>query len=147
MLDFKLISTIVGLFAGIGIMVGGCGYTYSTWKNGKNKYKDEFIADLKQALAIEKEKVESLNSEKSKLITEHQEKLADLQKQLTELQVIVGVQKAKLDEYTSILENRDPQTLKLLTDIKTGIDSLNKHHIVQDKALIVAADKVESNKI
>lgn len=130
MLDFKLISTIVGMFAGIGLMVGGCGYAYSTWKNGKNKYKDELILDLKSTLQVKEDEIARLNGEKTTLIVSHQKQLTDLQKQLSELEGAFKEQAKKLDDYRAILENRDPGTLGILTEIKNELAALNKGNVV-----------------
>ena len=147
MLNIQIISTLIGIFAGIGLMVGGCGYAYSTWKSGKNKYKDELIVDLKATIASKEEQLQKLQLEKGTLIKSHQEQITELQKQLQELQIIVGVQKSKLEEYTSILENRDPKTLALLTDIKTGIDTLNSHQVTQEINTKKVAKKLEESNI
>ena len=69
MLNIQIISTIVGVFAGFGILVAGCGYSYSTWRAGRNKYKDELIADLKATLQIKEDQILRINEEKTILIT------------------------------------------------------------------------------
>jgi len=146
MLNIELISTIIGIFAGIGIMVGGCGYAYSSWKNGKNHYKDELIADLKATFAVKEEQIVTLSQEKSTLIASHQLQLNAMQRELTELRVKFEEESKKLEEYRAILQNRDPQTLEILTEIKNGIAILNENQKKSKKALIIAADKVAENK-
>lgn len=133
MLNIQIISTLIGFFAGIGIMVAGCGYAYSSWKAGRNKYKDELILDLKATITVKESEITRLNQEKSVLITSHQAQLTKLQTELSELKGAFNEQSKKLDEYRMIFENRDPQTLETLKDIKDGILSLNKHEIKNDK--------------
>lgn len=127
MLDIQLISTIVGVFAGMGIMVAGCGYAYSSWKAGKNKYKDELILDLKTTLDIKEKEIVRLNEEKSTLILSHQSQLTELQKEFAALSARFDEQSKTIETYKALLEGRDPATLQMLTEIKNGIDMLNKY--------------------
>lgn len=145
-LDFKIVSTIVGIFAGLGIMIGGCGYVYSSWKNGKNKYKDELIADLKATLEIKERDIGCLNAEKTTLIKSHQEQFTKLTSDFAELKGRFNEQSKKLEEYREIFQNRDSQSLQMLKEIKEGIVVLNKHHVESQKALITAAEKVAKTK-
>lgn len=142
MLNIQIISTIIGIFAGIGLLVGGCGYAYSSWKNGSSRYKDETITDLKNVNEQKDIIIKKLNEEKSLLITSHQQQITIMQKQITELEVRLEEQGKKLTEYAAILENRDPKTLSMLAAIKDGIDTLNQHNIKSEKALFTAAKKV-----
>ena len=146
MLNIQLISVIIGIFAGIGLMIGGCGYAYSTWRSGKNKYKDELITDLKSTLQIKEDEITRLNGEKTTLILSHQKQLTDMQKELSELQGAFSELSKKSDDYKAILENRDPMTLSILTQIKDELATLNKGNVISAKALITAADKLENNK-
>lgn len=129
MLNLQIISTIVGIFMGIGVFVAGCGYTYSSWKASKEKYKDGIIADLKDSLALEQEKVHRLNTEKTILMTSHQTQLTEMQKELAELRGKFEEQSKKLTEYRDLLQNRDPATLKMLTEIKDAVVKLNDHGV------------------
>lgn len=133
MINVAILSQIIGFFAGIGIMVAGCGYAYSAWKNGKNKYKDELIVDLKASLETKEKIITELNQEKTTLIISHQEQLTKLQKEMSALEARFEEQGKLIVEYKSILEGRDPATLKMLNDIKTGIDSLNEHQVASEK--------------
>lgn len=133
MLNLQIISTIIGFFAGLGIMAAGCGYAYSSWKAGKNKYKDELITDLKATVAVKESEIIRLNQEKTVLITSHQAQLTKLQTELSELKGAFAEQSKKLEEYRAIFENRDPQTLETLMNIKKGIDSLNEHQVKSEK--------------
>lgn len=146
MINIQLISTIIGVFAGLGIFVAGCGYSYSSWKAGKNKYKDEIIADLKESLTIEQQKVHKLNEEKSTLISSHQQQLTELQKEFAELKGRFEEQNKKLEEYKAILQDRDPATLEMLTEIKDGISSLNKHHVKAEQQVAEVARRLNKPK-
>lgn len=144
MLNINIISTIIGIFIGAGVMISACGYAYSTWKSGKNKYKDELIADLKSTVTIKESEIVRLNQERTVLITSHQKQLTELQQDFAELKGRFDEQAKKLQEYREILENRDPKNTELLNEIKNGIVKLNAHHVEDAKALLKAARKVEN---
>lgn len=146
MLNAETISTIIGVFTGFGVMVAGCGFAYSSWRNGNNKYKDELISDQKSRLENKDLQIVELNKEITTLVKSHQGQITDLQKELSELKGAFAEQSKKLEEYRSILENRDPQTIKILTEIKRGVDLVNKNNQDSKEALIAAANKLEKNK-
>jgi len=147
MLNIQTISTIVGIFIGLGAMIGGCGYGYSSWKNGNNKYKDETISDLKIAIETKEKEISRLNEEKTILILSHQKQITEIQKELSELQGAFKEQSKKLGEYRSILENRNPELLGMLTEIKDGITTLNTHGVTSGKqAKEVAITLKQNNK-
>ena len=146
MLNPQIISTIVGFFAGLGICVAGCGYAYSSWKSGKNKYKDELIIDLKATITIKENEIIRLNEERTVLITSHQEQLTKLRTELSELKGRFDEQKEKLEDYKAIFENRDPQTLETLKEIKEGIISLNEYHTKSEKQTAQVAKTILNNR-
>lgn len=146
MIDLNIISTIIGLFAGLGVMIAGCGYAYSSWKVGQMKYKDEMILDLKGRLENKDNLIARLNTEIATLVKSHQEQLTALQKELSELKGAFTEQSKKLEEYRAILENRDPATLKILKDIKVGVDLFNTNQQESKEALITAADTLQKLK-
>ena len=142
MLNLELISTIIGVCAGLGLMAGGCGYAYSTWKAGKNRYKDDLINDLKETIVSRDLTIVKLNEEKTTLITSHQQQLTVLHKELAELKGRVDEQTKKIEDYKAILQNRDPQLLEILNEIKNGIGTMNKHQENQEAKADIVAEKL-----
>lgn len=131
---------------GIGIMIAGSGYAYSSWNSGKNKYKDEIISDLKVTLGLKESEITRLNEDRTLLITSHQIQITDLQKELSELKGAFTEQSKKLEEYKHILENRDPQFVTMLREISAGIKSLNAHSVVDEKQRTIVAQKLAKDK-
>ena len=130
--DFTIISATLGICIAVFTVVGSVVLAISTWRNSNNKIKDETIADLKTALEVKTEEVTRLNAEKTTLITSHQAQLTQLQKELSELKGAFAEQSKRLEEYKELLIGKDPKTLDMLTCIKTGIDKLNAHQVVQE---------------
>ena len=143
----QIFIAILSTFAGLGIAVAGCGYGYSSFKSGKNKYKDELIVDLKATVTQKEARIAELDKENSNLIASHQSQLTTLQKELSNLRTEMGKQEGKLQIYESLLENRDPKMLEILTNIQSGIDTLNAHQVTSEKQTRqVAVTLKESNK-
>jgi TolA-binding protein len=147
MLNVQIISILVGFLGGVGLLIGGCGYAYSSWQQGKDKYKDNLIADLKLTISQREADISQLNQDKTLLITSHQTQLTEMQKELSELQGKFSEQSKKLEEYRTILENRDPKTIKMLENISKGIETLNAHQVTQETATgKVATTLAKKNK-
>ena len=140
MLNLELISTIIGVCAGLGLMAGGCGYAYSTWKAGRNRYKDDLINDLKSTVEARDKTIVGLNLEKTTLISSHQDQLTGLHKEMAELKGRFGEMAKKNEEYKMILQNRDPGLLEILQEIRTGIGTMNKHQETQENKAQQVAD-------
>lgn len=144
MLNLELISIIIGILGGTGLLVGGCGYAYSSWKKGANTYKDENIVDLKLAVKLKDEIICRLNDEKTELINTHQVQITDLIKQMATLKAQFDEQSKQLAMYSQIVENRDPETLTLLKEIKDQMIKMNAHQVIQEKNVAEVAEKAET---
>ena len=138
-MNIQIISIIIGILGGLGILIAGLGYAYSSWINGSNKYKEELISDLKNTVEAKTNEIKQLTDERAVLICSHQEQITKLQKDLSELTGRFEEQSKKLMEYKTILENRDPETLAALKDIKEGIQRLNAHQVTQEKDTALVA--------
>ena len=145
-MNIQIISIIIGILGGLGILIAGLGYAYSSWINGSNKYKEELISDLKNTIEVKTNEIKQLTDERAVLICSHQEQITKLQKDLSELTGRFEEQSKKLAEYKSILENRDPETLAALKDIKEGIQLLNAHQVTQEKDTKQVAKTLADNK-
>ena len=138
-MNIQIISIIIGILGGLGILIAGLGYAYSSWINGSNKYKEELISDLKNTVEAKTNEIKQLTDERAVLICSHQEQITKLQKDLSELTGRFEEQSKKLMEYKTLLENRDPETLAALKDIKEGIQRLNAHQVTQEKDTALVA--------
>lgn len=138
-MNIQIISIIIGILGGLGILIAGLGYAYSSWVNGSNKYKEELISDLKNTVEAKTNEIKQLTDERAVLICSHQEQITKLQKDLSELTGRFEEQSKKLMEYKTLLENRDPETLAALKDIKEGIQRLNAHQVTQEKDTALVA--------
>jgi chromosome segregation ATPase len=146
MLNFELISTLIGILGGTGALVAGIAYGISCWRNGGNQYKEELIKDLKNTVQQRECVITQLNQDKTNLIINHQKQITDLQKELSKLQEIVEEQSRKLKQYADILENRDPQTLEILQQIKDEMAKLNQHQIFQEKNVEMVKSDLKNKK-
>lgn len=142
---FQIFISIIATFAGLGLAVAGCGYGYSSFKAGKNKYKDELITDLKATVAQKEARITELDKQNTDLIANHQKQLEALRIEISKLQNELGKQEGKLKTYESLLENRDPKMIEMLSSIKIGIDSLNAHQVKSEKQTKQVAVTLEQN--
>ena len=153
--DFTIISATIGICIAVFTVVGSVVIAISTWRNSNSKIKDATIVDLKTALQVKTEEAARLNEEKSTLILDHQQQLTAIQKELATLQGKFEEQGKKLVEYSTILENRDPKTLEMLTNISKGIEHLTRQgdtihaerKIVAGKAQTVADTLAKKKRV
>lgn len=97
-LNAGIISTIVGIFIGIGALAVGIGFAYSQIKLGNGKAKDDLIDTLQKSLQAEKERAEDL-----------QEQINTMRQDIGKLQGLHEANEKKIDEYRSILQGRSPE--------------------------------------
>ncbi len=129
MLDVQLISTIVGISIGLGTLIAGMGYAYSQYKTGGDKYKDSLIETLKESIAVLEEKNKKQSEERSMLLVSHQKQLTELTTNLGILQGRFDELSKKAEEYKMILQGRDPEQLKMLTEIKLELERIKKVNV------------------
>lgn len=144
--DFTIIATTIGIAISLFAVVAAVTVAISTWKNSNNKIKDGIIVDLKTALEVKTEEVTRLNAEKTTLIISHQGQLSDLQKQLSELKGAFIEQGKRLEEYKALLLGKDPASIKMLSEIRIGIDKLNAHQVTQETNVKTVADTLAKKK-
>lgn len=143
MLDFDVISTLIGIFGGTGVLVAGVAYGVSSWKKGGNTYKEELIKDLKDTIVQRDSVITQLNQDKTDLIASHQIQINGLVKDIATLTAQLNEQGKKLKTYSDILENRDPQTREILEEIKGEMIRMNEHQVIQEKNVEEVAVKVK----
>ncbi len=114
MLNFALISTIIGIFIGIGTLAAGLGFAYAQFRSGSNKAKDDLIDTLKETATVEKEKADRLEKEKITIVGSHQSQLNDLNNKIGKLQGLYEASEKSKSEYLSILQGRDPSQQKFM---------------------------------
>jgi len=146
MINFQLISLIVGISAGLGIFVMGIGYAYSQFKAGASKAKDDLITTLKEQADAQTQRAERVSLEKTELIKNHQEQINLLNKDLGILQGRIDEQAKKTEEYKALLQGRDPQQFEMLQKILAQLELLNKHNAISHKRNQKMSMTLETNK-
>ncbi len=160
MLNITLFSQIVGFAIGAGAVIIALAFAYSQIKLGDGNAKKELIQTLQETVTAKEETISRLEKEKTNLVLSHQVQLTQLTKDLSELRGRFDELTKQNTEYKAILQGRDPDTLntlKMLTEIKDGIVTLNQHHELSEKvllerstktatSLLEAADKVRNEK-
>lgn len=124
-MNLELISTIVGVFSGSGILVAGLGFAYAQYKRGSSEADAKTISSLKEYIVTLEEKNKRLSDEKSQLITSHQTQLTELNKSLGILQGRFDEQTKQIDMYKQLLQGRDPEQVKVLHEIKALLSTVN----------------------
>lgn len=110
------------IFSGIGILFAGLGFAYSQFKSGSSKAKDELISTLRESATAEKDKAERLATEKTLIVTSHQEQINQLNEKIGKLQGLYEANETQKQEYLQILQGRNPaqeQFMKYLTEVAT----------------------------
>ena len=124
-MNIQTISTIVGIFIGLGTMIAGCGFAYAQVKIGLDKTKDSLIVTLKDSLTLEQDKNKQLNDDRNKLIASHQIQITQIAKELAEFKGRFEEQVKKSEEYKQMLLDRDPRQQEVLAEIKGFLQELN----------------------
>ena len=122
-MDFTIITTIVGIFAGIGLLIAGIGYGYAQFRTGANKAKDELVETLEKQLEIEREKTKQWEAEKQTLVASHQTQLNKLTQDVGKLQGLNEANEKKIKEYQDILQGRDPAQQKFMEIVLKAIEA------------------------
>lgn len=117
-IDLTIISTLIGIFAGLGILIAGIGYAYAQYKSGAEKAKDNLILTLQETAQAEKTEKERLSTEKTEMLLLHQGQIAQLTRELAELRGRFDEQGKKTMEYKEILQGRDPGQLKYMREME-----------------------------
>lgn len=116
---------IFGGLAGIGTLAAGLGFAYSQFKSGSNKAKDDLILTLEKTAKEARETATRLAEEKSTLIKSHQDQLTELNRKLGVLQGQAEANEKKMNEYLSILQNRNPEQTKFMEIMVNAAKSSN----------------------
>lgn len=132
------IQTSFGIVVGAGVIIAGIGYAYSQFFKGKRtqeddvlekgsktlKYVDEQLASLQSLVEIQKDRVNSLESQIREMGEKHS-------KEVAELKILIQEKDKKIDEFIAIFQNRNPQletfmssTTSAIDHVKTGVDKL-----------------------
>jgi len=163
MIDLELISLIVGVFTGLGVLIAGIGFSYAQFKSGGDKAKDDLIDTLKETAVVEREKAARLATEKVTLVDSHQTQINQLTEKIGKLQGLYEASEQSKKEYLAILQGRDPaqqafmelltkaaansnevtaqsqkymtDTIKVLGEIRTFMEKLNKNSTENNKFL------------
>lgn len=113
-LNLQLISTIVGIFMGLGALIAGVGFAYSQFKTGGDKAKNDLIDTLKEQAIAEREKASRLAEEKVTLVDSHQTQINQLNERIGKLQGLYEASEQSRQEYLKILQGRDPAQQKFI---------------------------------
>lgn len=105
---------IFGGFAGIGVLAVCIGFTYTQFKSGANKAKDDLVDTLKESLEVEKDKVKMLTEEKNTLIVSHQQQLNVMNEKIGKLQGLYEASEKRNKEYLEILQGRSPEQTQFM---------------------------------
>ena len=125
MINIELISTIVGVFIGLGALLAGIGFAYAQFVSGGDKYKDNLIETLKESISTLEEKNKKQVEERTVLISSHQAQLTQLTKDFSELKGRFEEQAKTTEQYRELLQGRDPQMLETLHEIKGFMKSMS----------------------
>ena len=138
MINIEAISTLIGMFAGVGVLFAGMGFAYAQLKRGGSEADTKTIASLKEYIAILEEKNKRLTEEKSQLITSHQVQLSQLNKDLGILQGRLDEQAKQAEIYKQLIQGRNPEQMDLLKEIKDVLQRLDdKSENNQDRNKII----------
>lgn len=129
MLNLQLISTIVGFFIGLGVLIAGGGYAYSQFKIGGAKYKDDLISTLESALEAERKKSQDM-----------QHQINIMQGEIGKLKGLHESNEKRIEDYKSILQGRSPEQKKFM-DYLTHVASRSEKYM-KDTADIFEEVKV-----
>ena len=127
-MNLELISAIIGVSIGIGAITIAIGYAYAQFKSGGDKYKDNLIDTLKESVAVLEAKNKQQAEERTQLLTSHQVQLTDLNKELGILQGRFDEQTRQLEAYKTLLQGRDPEQIKIMTEIREALVNLNNRN-------------------
>ena len=173
MIDLELISLIVGVFTGLGVLIAGIGFSYAQFKSGGDKAKDDLIDTLKETAVVEREKAARLATEKVTLVDSHQTQINQLTEKIGKLQGLYEASEQSKKEYLAILQGRDPaqqafmelltkaasdsqkitvqsqqymqDTIKVLGEIRTFMEKLNEKAATNQK-FIAEVDKATAQE-
>lgn len=121
-LNLQLVSTIVGVFMGLGALIAGIGFAYSQFKTGGDKAKDDLITTLKETAVVEREKATRLADEKITLVDSHQTQINLLNERIGKLQGLYESAEQSRQEYLKILQGRDPAQQKFMDIVLKQIE-------------------------
>lgn len=134
MINIEAISTLIGMFAGVGVLFAGMGFAYAQLKRGGSEADTKTIASLKEYIATLEEKNKRLTEEKSQLITSHQVQLSQLNKDLGILQGRLDEQAKQAEIYKQLIQGRNPEQMDLLKEIKDVLHRIDcKSETNQDR--------------
>lgn len=128
-MNLDLISSIIGLLTGFGVLLVGAGFGFGQLKIGGSKAKDELIKDLKDAKALLEDKLAKLAEERTQLITSHQAQITELTKNLGVLQGRFDAQVKEVESYKLILQGRDPGQTEIMKEIRDYLKTLSDEKI------------------
>lgn len=123
---------LFGGFAGIGVLAAGLGFAYAQFKAGAGKAKDDLINVLKETAAVEHDKAERLDGEKTALLANHQVQINQLTEKIGKLQGLYEAAEQRNKEYLAILQGRSPEQMKFM-ELLTNAAIENNKNIVDTK--------------
>lgn len=144
MINIETVSTLIGVFAGAGVLFAGMGFAYAQYKRGGSEADSKTIASLKEYIDTLEEKNKRLTEEKSQLINSHQTQLTELNKAIGVLQGRFDEQTKQLEIYKQLIQGRNPEQMNLLKEIKEvlqRIDDKSKTNQDRNKNIDRAAVK------
>lgn len=149
MINIETVSTLIGVFAGAGVLFAGVGFAYAQYKRGGSEADSKTIASLKEYIDTLEEKNKRLTEEKSQLINSHQTQLTELNKAIGVLQGRFDEQTRQLEIYKQLIQGRDPEHMQVLKEIKEALqrlDDKSENNQDRNKGIDEAASRVWTEK-
>lgn len=109
-MDFNAISTAA---LGIGALLGGVGYAYGKFYEGKNKQSKDTLDMGSETLSYFKAQIEGLQN----LAKEQKEEIAGLNNKISKWAGVMQEKDKQIEEYKAIFQNRDPEMVTLLKEV------------------------------
>lgn len=110
--SLSFIGTLVGVLAGVGVLLLGCGYAYGQWMKGKDesaeqerKKNREQTQNNTEVLDLMQKQVDSLTA----LSKDHTDQLEKRKNEALIMKTQIEEKDKKLQEYIAIFQGRDPR--------------------------------------
>jgi len=112
------------MMLGIGVIAAGLGYAYEKFFDGRQKKINQSIETETGILGFYQKQNDAL----TKLIKDHENEINKLQDDLHSLEAIVEEKDKKLQDYMIIFQNRDPQLIEILKEIRDFMKIVQIHN-------------------